>query len=299
MEQTAPSPKLAGDRSEIGGYAVVRTLVPDASWLATASGGTGRTLVLKALDDDCLWKGHLHPNVKDRLGRVRELAHRGVTNLYGVERDAGLTYLVWEFVFGQTLDDAAVTRTKSQRDFLILARDLVLAVEMLHARGLVHGALKPSNVIVTEDGDGVLTHVSPLLYSDPAEDVQAVLTLLADLADRRGESTGPLARLLHELDGQEISPRRLATRIAALVEARETEPSARETDRPVARRIRRRAMMGATAAAVLALALFVGMRQYAIANTPKPPTPPQAGKEALQPRGEAPTAAANLPAKRP
>jgi hypothetical protein len=57
-------------------------------------------------------------------------------------------------------------------------------------------------------------------------------------------------------------------------------------------------MIGATAAGVLAVMLFVGMRQYANAKTPKPPTPPQAGREALQPRGEAPSAAIS-PWKRP
>jgi serine/threonine protein kinase len=299
MAQPAASPNFAGERSEIGGYPVVRTLAADASWLVTAAGGAGRTLVLKTLDEDCIWKGQLHPNVRDRLARVRELAHSGVANLYGVERDAGLTYLVWDFVFGETLEDAATAKTQSQRDFLRLARDLVLAVETLHARGIVHGSLKPSNVIVTADGRVVLTHISPLLYSDPADDVEAVVLLLGGLAERRGESDSPLARMLADVDGREITPRRLATRIAALIDARETAgPGAVEADRSVAQRVRRRAMIGATATGVLSLVLFVGMRQYANANTPKPPTPPQAGREALQPRGEAPSAAIS-PWKRP
>src|ERR1700712_5367609 len=109
MAQLAPAPNLAGEASEIGGYQVVRTLAPDQTWLATAAGGTGRTLVLKALDQDCIWKSQLHPNVKDRLGRVRELAHAGVANLYGVERDGGLTYLVWEYILGETLADLAAS----------------------------------------------------------------------------------------------------------------------------------------------------------------------------------------------
>src|SRR5947209_12714971 len=102
MQASAASPNLAGDRSEIGGYGVERTLVPGQSWLACAPGG--RRVVLKALDEDCLWKGQLHPNIRDRLARVRELAHAGVANLYGVERDGPLTYLVWEHVPGDTLD---------------------------------------------------------------------------------------------------------------------------------------------------------------------------------------------------
>jgi hypothetical protein len=87
MVTSASSSNIAGDRSEIGGYDVLSTLCAGKSWLAVAGGAGGaggRSVVLKALDQDCLWKGQLHPNVKDRLGRVRELAHSGVANLYGV-----------------------------------------------------------------------------------------------------------------------------------------------------------------------------------------------------------------------
>src|SRR5260221_2295814 len=177
MEPAAPSPKLAGDVSEIGGYRILRALVPDQSWLGVAPGG--RQVVLKTLDEDCLWKGKLHPNIKDRLARVRELAHSGVANLYGVERDGSLTYLVWEFTQGQTIAERAASPQCGQRDFLLLARELVLGVEMLHARGIVHGTLKASNIIVDPDNRVVITHVSPLLYSDPSDDVRAVAALLS------------------------------------------------------------------------------------------------------------------------
>src|SRR5881394_1545887 len=101
MPPVASPTNVAHGLPEIGGYRVTAALLPDQSWLAEAAGG--RRVVLKTLDEDCLWKGQLHPNIRDRLGRVRELAHVGVANLYGVEREAGLTYLVWEYVEGRTL----------------------------------------------------------------------------------------------------------------------------------------------------------------------------------------------------
>src|SRR5258706_6412603 len=220
MEITASSPNLAGDPSEIGGYRVLRTMVADQSWLGRATGG--RPVVLKTLDEDWLWKGQLHPNIKDRLGRVRELAHSGVANLYGVERDDNLTYLVWEFVEGQTLAERACSPRCGQRDFLLLARELVLGVEMLHARGIVHGALKDSNIIIDADARVVITHVSPLLYSEPSEDVQAVIALLSEQLEKRREIDSPLGRMLAEAsDDSEISLRRPATLLGALIESRE------------------------------------------------------------------------------
>jgi hypothetical protein len=292
METAAASPNFAGDRSEIGGYAVVHTLVPEQSWLATATGG--RKVVLKALDEDCMWKGQLHPSVKDRLGRVRELAHAGVANLYGVERDDGLTYLVWDYVDGRTLAEFAASEKCGPRELMVVARELVLAVEMLHTRGIVHGAVKGANAIVGTDGRVVITHVSPLLYTEPGDDVRAVLTVLGELVESRGETGSPLGRLLGQaVEDEGATLRRLAARIGALLDVRESEPGVEREDRTEGRRIRRRALAGAAATAALGIAVFVGMRQYAKQQSPQRPEPPRAPPSAMQPtKGESPSAAA-------
>jgi serine/threonine protein kinase len=305
MEPAASSPKLAGDASDIGGYRILRTLIPDQSWLGVASGG--RQVVLKTLDEDCLWQGQLHPNIKDRLARVRELAHAGVANLHGVERDGSLTYLVWEFTEGQTLGERAAQPSCGQRDFLLLARELVLGVEMMHARGIVHGTLKPSNVIIDRENQVVITHVSPLLYSEPSDDVQAVVALLTELQEQRGGGglDSPLGHLLAQASDGGMSLRRLATRLGAMIESREPEMRA-PSDGAAARAIRQRAVMGAGATALIALAIFLGLKQYANARTPKPPTPPQAAPAALKAApppagadgGESPSASARAPLSR-
>jgi serine/threonine protein kinase len=283
MSQTGQAPFT------IGGYEVVRELAADRTWLAVAPGG--RLVVLKLLDDDCLWKAQLHPNIKDRLGRVRELAHVRVANLHGVERDGGqggLVYMVWEFVCGKTLDEFALSPDCAKGQLLAVARELVLSIEMLHARGIVHGAIKPSNVIIDPDGQGqgdgqgvTLTHVSPLLYADPSEDLRAVTAALRQIVERRGESQTPLARLLEDAPAQDLSLRQLAGRIGALIEGRDAEP-APDSDPQDSVRIRRRTLIGAAATAVLGIALFAGLKLYAHQRTPKPPPPPQANPAALE-----------------
>ena len=242
-------------------------------------------MVLKTLDEDCLWKGQLHPNIKDRLARVRELAHSGVANLYGVERDADLIYMAWEYVEGDTLEERARSSRCGRRDFMVLARELVLAVEMLHARGIVHGALKGSNVIVDRDGRLVLIHISPLLYCDPADDTRVLIGLLLDLLDERGEGESALARLLKDEEGDEVSLRRLAARIGALIESRETGET---PERGQGRSIRKRSLVGAGATAVVAVGLFFALRHYGEVRTPKPPAPPEAAPAAMKaaPSGE-------------
>jgi serine/threonine protein kinase len=206
------------------------------------------------------------------------LAHVGVANLYGVERDGELTYLVWDYVEGVTLDEYAGSARCGRRERRAAARDLVLAVETLHARGIVHGAVKGSNVIVDSVGRLTLTHVSPLLYTDPAEDQNALLGVLDELA----VNDPALAAVIAEADAGEMSLRRLATRLGAVIDAREAEGED-EPDRGEGKAIRRRAMVGACVTAAMAVVLFAGLKLYANQKAPRAPVPPEAPPAAMQP----------------
>src|SRR5262245_61809492 len=64
-------------------------------FLVTVAGS--KKLVFKRLDDDCLLDGHLHPAIRQRLNRIRELPLGSVANLIGVERVDGVAQLLWEF----------------------------------------------------------------------------------------------------------------------------------------------------------------------------------------------------------
>src|ERR1041384_4172654 len=137
LKDAADIPRSAED---IGGYRILRTLSAGHSFLAEETGG--QRVVLKVLDEDCLLRGQLHPNIHDRLERVRELAHPKVANLHSVERMGATAYLVWEYLEGQSLETYASSHLT--QELLPLARQLVLAVEALHALGIVHGAIHRS-----------------------------------------------------------------------------------------------------------------------------------------------------------
>jgi hypothetical protein len=152
-----------------------------------------RRVVLKRLDDDCLLEGQLHPTIRERLNRVRELPLTTVASLIGVEKSDGVAQLVWEFVPGRTLEEIHGDAAAWAR----WAREVILAVEALHAAGIVHGAIHERNVIVDAAGQVRLTHVSPLLHNDRDHDAADVLDMLEALVARdAGESE--LAKLLSE-----------------------------------------------------------------------------------------------------
>ncbi len=209
--------------------------------LAAAEGG--RQVFLKPLDADCLLQRQLHPMIKSRLARVRELAAPSVATLTGVERDGENSYLVWSYVDGVNLADWAQT-PRDDAAIRSIAREVIEAVMSLHGWGLVHGAIHPRNILVRPSGSICLTHVSPLLWEDVETDIEGVLDVLESLrlADGRtllealpGESpsgpgalrelaaglftAGAMADVQPQAAGHEKSVRRRAVLLAAIVAA--------------------------------------------------------------------------------
>src|SRR4051812_15826439 len=149
METAATEPPTTP--AELCGYPVDSALSEaGATYLAIGPGGRG--VVLKKMEDDCLLRGQLHPSIRERLARVRELAHGGVANLYGVGREGegeaaagtaggavGGAWLIWEYVDGESFADYAAAPNRTLRDLAMAGRELALAVDLLHMQGIVHG----------------------------------------------------------------------------------------------------------------------------------------------------------------
>lgn len=184
-----PPPALTEARVACG-RPVLRSLPGGKSLLLsdqgadTAEPAPPRLLVAKPLPRDCLVQGELHAHVRARLTRVRELAELRVGRLHGVEEDPELgPMLLWGWVEGEDLPAAAArgligSELGSVTD---IARRLVSCVEKLHLLGIVHGALHLRNVIVSPQGELVLTHISPLVVDDVSRDAAAVVQMLRGL----------------------------------------------------------------------------------------------------------------------
>ncbi len=212
----------------------------------------GRRWVLKPLPADCLHGDAIHPAIRERLARVRELPHARVATLAGVVRGtAGGAHLVWAWVDGLPWDRADVPAAR----FPAVARQLATAVETLHARGLVHGGLTPGNVIVTPAGDVWLTHVSPYLWADPADDVRAVVELLRPPTAALGlpppdVADPPPAAALHDLAGRWAPGSTAAP--------------------PAVNGHGRRSLWAAAAVAALAAVTAVGVARWAVRSSARP-----------------------------
>ena len=258
---------------EICGYSVRQTLTPGQSYLAADS--SGRRVVLKKMDPDCLLGGDLHPSIRERLQRVRELPHGGVANLHGVGRQGNDAWLIWEFVEGQSFGQYIAAPQRTPRELAALARELVVCIDSLHLQGLVHGAIRGGNVIVTAVGSVRLTHLSPLLYTETGVDIEAALELLQMAGQCDTEEGSHLGLLVAEARQQGIGLREIAARLGAMLEARQRVERISSSDD---RKVRRRMLAAALFVAIIGLAVSYGIWRVVTApsqsSTPQSHQPP-------------------------
>ncbi|HXN51936.1 MAG TPA: serine/threonine-protein kinase [Candidatus Acidoferrum sp.] len=85
---------------------------------------------------------------------VGQLSHPAIVNLFdvGVE-ETGIAYLVMEYVNGRTLQQVLSESPIPWPRACSWAADLATALGRAHSAGIIHGDVKPANIMITEDGE--------------------------------------------------------------------------------------------------------------------------------------------------
>jgi len=111
-----------------------------------------RTVAIKVLP------AHLSqdPEAKERFDRearaISSLSHPNICHLYDVGQQDGTSYLVMEYLEGETLADRLVKGPLPLDQVLKVGAEICDGLEKAHCKGVAHRDLKPSNIMLTKTG---------------------------------------------------------------------------------------------------------------------------------------------------
>lgn len=118
-----------------------------------ADGAFEMTVAIKVIDPALVET----ESVRFTQGELRMLArlqHPGIARLLdGGRRDDGAAFVVMEFVDGLPVDEYCRRNRSGLRRRVAIARRLTQTVAWCHRRLVIHGDIKPSNVMVASDGN--------------------------------------------------------------------------------------------------------------------------------------------------
>ena len=84
---------------------------------------------------------------------IGRLAHPGIVGLYDIGTDNdGVPYFVMEYVEGETLEKVLDAGPLPLERALVWAADLTAAIARAHQAKVIHGDIKPANILITNDG---------------------------------------------------------------------------------------------------------------------------------------------------
>src|ERR1700740_1358775 len=93
---------------------------------------------------------------------VGQLSHPNIITLHdmGIEEATQTPYLVMEFIEGTPLDRILEKGTLPLPRACAWIAHTAEALDVAHTRGVIHGDVKPANILITADGKGKLTDVA-------------------------------------------------------------------------------------------------------------------------------------------
>lgn len=220
----APEPALP---DHVGDYRILRVL---------GSGGMGvvyeaeeehphRRVALKVLHADLIDLDTTRDRFRREVQTVSDLRHPSIPRVFAAGEVDGSPWLAMERIEGAHLHHAAAGRPLEQRITLLIR--VCAAVEAAHERGVLHCDLKPSNVMVDQDG---LPHILDfgLASTTRPDGDRAGTPEFMPPEQRRGEALGPTADVfaLGRI-GTEVLPEAEGDLGAVLARATAADPSER------------------------------------------------------------------------
>ncbi|GHJ40010.1 serine/threonine-protein kinase [Streptomyces sp. TS71-3] len=154
MEKLGP-----GDPRQIGPYRVLARLgAGGVGRVFLARSDRGRTAAVKLVKPELAEREEFRATLRQDVQAARRIGGPWTAPVLDADTDAATPWVATGYVPGPSLHDIVGREHGAlpERSVHILAAGLAHALGDIHAAGLVHRALRPSNVLVTADGPRVV-----------------------------------------------------------------------------------------------------------------------------------------------
>src|SRR5882672_7323876 len=139
---------------EVGGYKILNPLGQGGMGEVYLGEDTrlGRKVALKFLSPEFVGDNWAKRQLIREAQAVAMLDHPNICAVHGIEEVAGQSFIVMQYVEGETLADLIRGKALDSDQILPLARQMVGALAEAHAHGIIHRDIKPKNIMVTPNG---------------------------------------------------------------------------------------------------------------------------------------------------
>ncbi len=145
---------------QLGRYEILEPIGLGASSTVFKARDTliGRIVAIKTLQsglNDTAWRERFMAEARI----VGQLSHPRIVKLLdvGIDETSGAPYLVMEFVVGQTLEKHMAAHKPDFKQACTWGAALARALAYAHEQGIVHGDVKPANIMINQEGRVMLT----------------------------------------------------------------------------------------------------------------------------------------------
>jgi serine/threonine protein kinase/Tfp pilus assembly protein PilF len=114
--------------------------------------GLGRKVALKFLSNKFTDDGWAKRQLTKEAQAVAMLDHPNICTVHGIETYDGYSYMVMQYVEGETMASLTNGKTLEVKQALNLAGQIASALAEAHSHGIIHRDITPRNIMVTTGG---------------------------------------------------------------------------------------------------------------------------------------------------
>jgi eukaryotic-like serine/threonine-protein kinase len=144
-----------------------------------------RTVALKILPSTLKASSDLRARFEREARAISALSHPNICALYDIGDDKGTTYLVMEYLEGESLAEKLARGPLPTSLVLRYGAQIAEALQQAHRSGITHRDLKPGNIMITPAGAklldfGLAKFIEPRLFSENSAPSTAINPLTAE-----------------------------------------------------------------------------------------------------------------------